>query len=387
MKWILCWALLCGSVAGAKAQQDSTRAPAADSLPARYHSFFPIPVLGYSPEKGLEIGAAMLYSFYAGRQLPGAATRNSSLNLIPAFTTKHQYKIDLRADIWTPDNTWHLKGGLRYQYFPFYFYGLGDTTHEANRSLVDNRRFRLQLEGERRITGHFYAGLSLLYQYDTYRSSDGKGIYYSMPLQDKSGGHALFAGVTAVFDDRDNQNYTTRGTFLRLNVANALAFASTRTVYTMELRGNQFLSVSKKSVIGLNGYFRSVQGNQVPFFLLPELGNDQIMRGYYTGRYRDRNYLAAQVEYRYFLDPKIRVKIGPLDMHPKFALAAFAGAGNVFGNHHFQLGNFKPSIGGGIRYFYDEHARLTVRLDGAIGEKRPGEARQKGLYLSLAEAF
>ncbi|WP_089714314.1 BamA/TamA family outer membrane protein [Chitinophaga costaii] len=387
MKWMLCLWLLLGSSVVAKAQQDSAQAPVTDSLRGHYHSFFPIPVLGYSPEKGLEFGAAMLYSFYADKKHPSPVTRNSSLNLVPAFTTKHQYKIDLRADVWTRNNTWHVRGGMRYQYFPFSFYGLGDSTHASDRSLVDNRRFRAQVDGERRLTGHFYAGISLAYQYDEYKSSNDKGIYSSMPLNYKEGGHELFAGVTAVYDDRDNQNYTTRGTFLRLNVANALAFASTQTVYTIDLRGNQFFSISKKSIIGLNGYFRSVQGDNVPFFLLPELGSDQMMRGYYTGRYRDRNYLTAQVEYRYLVDPKIHIKIGRLNTHPKFALAAFAGAGDVFGNHHFDLGDFKPSLGGGIRYFYDEHAKLTVRIDGAIGEKRPGESRQKGLYLSLAEAF
>lgn len=387
MKWMLGLAMVCCSITVAKAQTDSTSVPAADPVPVHHHSFFPVPVLGYSPEKGLEIGAAMLYSFYADHRHPGVHTRNSTLYLIPAITTKHQYKVDLRTDIWTRENLWHFRGGLRYQYFPFYFYGLGDTTHAADKSLVDNRRFRAQFDAERRITGHFYAGISLEFQDDEYQSSDHKGIYETMPLNYKSGGHELMAGITAVFDNRDNQNYTTHGTFLRLNLANALNFASSQTVYTVDLRGNQFFSLSKKSVIGLNGYFRSVQGDNIPFYLLPELGSDQIMRGYYTGRYRDQNYLAGQVEYRYFVDPKIRVKLGKWDLHPKFALAAFAGAGDVFNNHNFDLGNFKPSLGAGVRYFYDEHAKLTVRIDGAIGEKRPGEARQKGLYLSLAEAF
>jgi hypothetical protein len=29
------------------------------------------------------------------------------------------------------------------------------------------------------------------------------------------------------------------------------------------------------------------------------LGNDQMMRGYYSGRYRDENLMAAQAEIRY----------------------------------------------------------------------------------------
>ncbi|HVI48552.1 MAG TPA: hypothetical protein VM802_27030, partial [Chitinophaga sp.] len=84
---------------------------------------------------------------------------------------------------------------------------------------------------------------------------------------------------------------------------------------------------------------------------------------------------------------KMHIRIWFVDVRPKFALAAFAGAGSVFSNHDFQLSGFKPSYGIGVRYFYDESAKLTVRIDYAVGEKRAGESRQKGLYLSLAEAF
>ncbi len=41
-----------------------------------------------------------------------------------------------------------------------------------------------------------------------------------------------------------------------------------------------------------------------------------IMRGYYSGRYRDRNYAAAQIEYR---------KV----FNRMFGLVLFAGAGEV----------------------------------------------------------
>jgi hypothetical protein len=133
----------------------------------RRHSFFPLPVLTYSPEKGLEIGAAMLYSFYTDNKHPDPLTRNSTINLIPAVTTKSQWKVDLKTDIWTHANLWHFKSNLRYHDYPIYFYGIGDTTHKSDQSLLNNKRYKVQLEGERRISGHFFAGMSLLYQHDS----------------------------------------------------------------------------------------------------------------------------------------------------------------------------------------------------------------------------
>ncbi|MGF6930004.1 outer membrane protein assembly factor BamA [Chitinophaga sp. W2I13] len=379
---------------GAKAQQDSTtttpsssREGLYDSVWLRKRSFFPLPVLGYSQEKGLEIGAAMLYSFYTDNKNPDRATRNSTLNLIPAITTESQYKIDLKANIWTRSNTWHFKSNLRYHNYPLYFFGIGDTTRYDNRSLVNNSRYKVQVEGERRISGHFYAGASILYQHDTYSSGDSKGIYTTMPLTDKEGGYVTFLGLTGIFDNRDNENFARRGSWLKLNLAYAPSFLSKHPLFKIEAQGSHFLSISRKSTLGFNGIFNSLQGNELPFYLLPEMGNDLIMRGYYTGRYRNQNYLAGQAEYRYLVDPKMRIHIWFVDIKPKFALAAFAGTGTVFANRDFRFGGFKPSYGAGIRYFYDENARLTIRIDYAVGEKRSGESRQKGLYLSLAEAF
>lgn len=373
--------LLCGSV---KAQSDTTILTT-DTTVVHKKSFFPLPVLTYSPEKGLEIGAAMLYSFYTGKE---PALRNSTISLIPALTTKSQYKIELKTDIWTDNNKYHFKSSLRYHDFPLFFYGVGDTTRKDDGTLLGNRRYKVQLEGEKRInTSHFYAGLSLLYQHDKYEAKEAKGIYPGMSLVDKEGGHVTFIGATGIFDNRDNQNYTRYGSWVRLNVAYAPSFLSKHELWRIDAQAKHFIPISRLSTIGFNGLFNSLQGKTLPFYLLPEMGNDNMMRGYYAGRYRDQNYLAFQAEYRYFLDPKIPINIWFLHMQPKFAIAVFGGTGAVFNNHDISMNHFKPAYGFGGRWFYDEGSRLTIRADYAWGEQRPGEKRQSGLYLSLAEAF
>ncbi|WP_295126070.1 BamA/TamA family outer membrane protein [uncultured Chitinophaga sp.] len=379
-KFILSASLICAAL-GLKAQDADTTAP------ARRNSFFPLPAIGYAPEKGFEIGVAGLYSFYLDENNPSPKTRNSSIILIASVTTEKQWKLDLRTDFWTRDNAWHLKGNIRYHNFPFYFYGIGDSTHYDDRSLVGNRRLKGQFEAEKRIGKHFFIGPSLLFQHDSYEAKDSKGIYPGMTLVDKDGGYVTYVGLTGVFDNRDNQNYTTQGSLVRLNTSYAPGFMSSFPLWKLEFKANHFFTFLKNNTVGLNAYAATIQGNTLPFYQLPELGNDFIMRGYYAGRYRDQNYLAAQAEYRYFLDPKLRIKLWKLDMQPTFALVAFAGTGSVFGNRGFEASRFKPNYGGGIRYFYDKSSRLTIRIDYGIGEQRPGEKRQSGFYLSLGEAF
>jgi outer membrane translocation and assembly module TamA len=119
---------------------------------------------------------------------------------------------------------------------------------------------------------------------------------------------------------------------------------------------------------------QTIGGDAPPFYVLPQLGNDELMRGYYTGRYRDKSLLAGQAELRYRFSPRL-------------GLAGFAGGGNVYGTGETWLTALKPSYGAGFRYFFDVERGLSVRIDYGIGEKRPGEERQKGVYLSLGEAF
>ena len=59
----------------------------------------------------------------------------------------------------------------------------------------------------------------------------------------------------------------------------------------------------------------------------------------------------------------------------------------VFPDGGFTFKDFFPSYGGGIRYMFDPLARLTLRLDVAIGNKQPNEDRSTGLYISFNEAF
>jgi outer membrane translocation and assembly module TamA len=118
---------------------------------------------------------------------------------------------------------------------------------------------------------------------------------------------------------------------------------------------------------------RNLIGGQSPFYLMPTLGADDLMRGYYNGRYRDRDYTAGQVELRYRLSDR-------------FGITGFAGTGTVYHNG-IDLSQLKPNYGGGLRYFFDVEKGLTLRLDYGVGEQRPGEARQSGFYTSLGEAF
>jgi len=136
---------------------------------------------------------------------------------------------------------------------------------------------------------------------------------------------------------------------------------------------SQFFLLNKAMVLGLDIQEQSLTGGQSPFYLLPALGSDEMMRGYYNGRYRDRNLIAGQTELRYRLNDRI-------------GLVGFLGTGEVFHNN-FTFPQLKPNYGGGLRYFFDVEKGLSVRLDYGVGEKPAGEVRESGFYIGLGQAF
>jgi outer membrane protein assembly factor BamA len=113
---------------------------------------------------------------------------------------------------------------------------------------------------------------------------------------------------------------------------------------------------------------------RIPFNQLALLGGESIMRGYYTGRLRDNNQLATQVEYRFL--PL------PLGFTKRWGATLFAGSGTVFSNFNkISAKNLVWSAGGGLRFLLFPKKDIFTRLDVAFTKEGPG------FYIFIGEAF
>lgn len=340
----------------------------------RSASFLPIPVAGYSQEKGFEFGVGAIYAFFVDKK--DTLNRSSTLTTTLTYSTKKTYNLSLSADVWTKANQTHLMGELKIRKIPFNFYGIGNNTIKSDEDQLERNEFKTLLEAEKRIVGSWYSGVSL--GYDDYRIKDkiSGGVFSQLTDPNRAGSNALFIGLSETFDNRNSNNYPTRGTFARLTYQYAPKLSRTANFHGSQLvadiRG--FISLSQSFVLAIQGYYATIQSNSTPFYRLQQLGSDERMRGYYSGRYRDENQLSSQIELRY-------------RYNNRFGAVAFVGAGTVFGFSKFNMNQFKPNYGGGLRYFFDAAKGLSLRVDYGLGEKRNNEKRQAGLYISLAEAF
>jgi len=341
----------------------------------RKASFMPIPVLGYAQETGFEFGLGALYSFYMDRK--DTLNRSSNFSGTASYSTKKTYNVALKGDAWTKGNKHHLIGEIRFKKMPFNFYGLGNNTLAANEDKLVQQQIKLLFDVERTFIKHAYTGVSLGFETYTFTDQQVGGIYSNAAkLYDKDGGSVAYIGLSQSYDTRNSNNYPTKGFFGRVTYQYAPAIFGGENFSGSQIKVNirNFWSIAPKVVLGVQGLYHTVQGSQTPFYLLPQLGNDEIMRGYYTGRYRAENLIATQAEIRYrFMN--------------RFGIVAFAGGGKVFDNADVSFNNFKPNYGVGGRYFFDTAKGLSVRLDYGVGEKKANEKRQSGFYISLAEAF
>lgn len=364
------------------AQTDSTKA---DTVSTKLkNSLLPIPVIGSSQERGFEFGVASIYSFYLDKS--SIDQRNSTIGLIASYTTKNQSKASLSANLWSKAHKWHTTGDIKYYNFPNYFYGIGDNTKEIDKDLINDRKVRISVDAERAVNKNFYLGVGAWFLHEFISEKDAPGIYSSSNLEGKSGGNITFLSFSATYDNRDIVNYPHKGAFLRFYIQNSLkALASNYNFVLLTLDARKYWMLHPTTTLAVQGYGQSLQGGDQPFFMIPQMGNDLLMRGYYTGRYRDQNYLAAQAEVRYrpFAN---RPDKGWFSLS-RGVIAAFVGGGSVFNNSDWGAISLKPNYGIGGRYIFDPRNRLTLRIDYGFGNKNPGEKRSQGFYLSLNEAF
>ena len=293
------------------------------------------------------------------------------------ITTKGQIKLSLNASYWTPGNKIHYSINTGYNRYPFNFYGIGNNTHLSDKVPLDEQRYRYSFESDFNLGSNIYLGyvvgaFKYFYKYD----SNPTDIFNTSPeVEGRRGGVAVYAGPTLLYDSRNNNTYTTKGVFVTAYY-NLMQGVYSNNGYQggfFNIEYSQFFALNNQLVLGLDVQEQSLTGYQSPFYLLPELGSDELMRGYYGGRYRDRNLIAGQTELRYRFTPR-------------FGLAGFVGTGEVF-HSGFSFAELKPNYGAGFRYFFDVQKGLAIRVDYGIGDKPAGEKRISGLYVALGQSF
>ncbi|WP_375418185.1 BamA/TamA family outer membrane protein [uncultured Hymenobacter sp.] len=359
-----------------------TPTPLAPAKPkADRPSFIPFPIVFSQPETGLGYGVAVLPVFRLG---PDSATRKSSARLIGWRTQQQQSLMQLTHSVFTPGERYFMSGEASYYHqFPINYYGTGPQTRVADKSVIEYKVFIFNQRALRRLAPGLFTGLQ-------YRLTDLRDVQlnegiagvpdrsrlYERPAREYAQNTRISGlGPALLYDRRDNVLSPFRGSYLELSALfNSTALGSDYRFgrYLLDARHFRPLGQDHKTILAaqLVGQFH---GGSVPFRELANLGGGSLLRGYYEGRYRDRQLLAAQVEVRRALFGRFNgVLFGGLGQVGN-TLGELAGAGR---------GGVKAAGGAGLRFRFNRRDRLNVRLDYGVG--RGGSS---GVYFSIGEAF
>ncbi len=342
-----------------------------DTSDVRKPQFLTYPTLAYAPETSWEIGLSSLLVFYAKRD---TANRLSEVNAFTFFTLENQYGLWFDHAIYSDQSEWFFLGRLRFQSFPLKYYGIGMDSPEEYLALVDANQILIKERVLRRIRENLYLGLELDFQRlggVTFQNSP-EAPAFEQPVGSE-GSSNLGLGLGLVYDNRHNVLNVRDGFFSELAYLRYLPRVSDFSFNSVISDTRIYRPVGANNVFAaqLLGQFTS---GDVPFNQLALMGGESIMRGYYTGRFRDRNQLASQVEMRFL--PL------PLGFSKRIGAVAFAGVGTVFPNFsNLNLDKITWSAGGGLRFLLFPKKDIYTRLDYALTEEG------SGFYIFIGEAF
>ncbi len=370
IKHLLLLCLLCGLFMKEAAAQkiDDNDSLSVTSAVEKKGSWVALPVIYYTPETRFGFGALGMRLFSLDAN--DTTVRTSNVQLYGLYTLNKQILISPSYTLFFPEEKYVLKGNLAYFKFPRNYYGIGNELPESNEELVDYTLLRAENRLLRKLNQQLFAGL----QWNYYRifnvEQAPEGLLETQQPAGWDGYTASGIGAALVFDTRDIVVNPSRGGYLELGTLFNTSFTGSDfsyNQYTIDAR-KYFQVHPNRHILALQALGKFTSGT-VPFLQLSQLGGATIMRGYYEGRYRDKNYIAAQAEYR-------------LPIWWRIGAAAFAGVGDVApALDAFTLATFKPSYGLGLRFMVNESEKVNIRFDYAWGKEA------SGFYLEITEAF
>jgi len=328
-----------------------------------------LPIIASSVETGWSFGGAGSFTFHL--KAHDTATRTSNVQALALYTTRGQFVVALNGSIYFPGERYILNQQLSYSSFPDNFWGLGNTAPDSAKESYKFKQYYVYLHPQRLVGRNLFLGI--VYEYQRVFNTDYKpgGIFDKQDIAGREGYHVSGLGLSVTYDTRNNSFSPDRGGMMQFSFNHFFPSLGSDYQYTnfvIDLR--KFIRLYKQQVLALQAY-GFFNAGEVPLRSLAFLGGANSLRGFYEGRYRDKNMAALQAEYR-------------MPLFWRLGAVAFGGAGNIgpsLSDLNFQ--GLKYSYGGGLRVALNKSEKLNLRLDYGIGKGKGND----GFYLQLGEAF
>jgi len=328
---------------------------------AKKISVLPVPAIGYSPETKTYIGAVTLFTI---NDLTDSLTRASNAKIEFNYTWNKQMIIESDWNYFFPKEEWFTRGLIHYSKYPDLYYGIGFNTPEPGEVNFQSNRFIADVDVFRNIKNKLFLGVGINYKaFNKIEYLNDSLFYPELKSENNYGLKVLF-----LKDSRNSILSPSKGDYFEFSNSFNLS-SSMYVITTLDYR--RYFSFGKTDEHTLAGrfYHTTVFGDP-PFYDYAVIGGDEYVRGYYLGRFRDKNFSTVQVELRNHLFWRIGIStFGGISM-------MYEKVGGI------ENESFKPNAGVGIRFLVDKNENTNLRIDYAIGAQN-----QSGFYISFGESF
>ncbi|RJF91110.1 BamA/TamA family outer membrane protein [Sphingomonas cavernae] len=251
------------------------------------------------------------------------------------------------------------------------FYGIGPNAGERGVSVdIEDRGALAVVQGQMRVVKNLHAGARYEFLDLRSRINNPNPVFPDLNISDAELRSRLSGiGPVITYDTRDSSLNPRKGIYATaVAMFNRKKLGSDFSHDKLQLAGNAYVPFGDTTVLAMRGSMCGVS-TEGPFYDLCLYGQSSDLRGYETGRFRDRASWAAQAEVRQ-------------QLWGRFGLVFFGGVGGIAPKLG-DLGDtkFLPSVGTGLRYQASKSTKINLRLDVAIGKN------SNALYFGIGEAF
>ncbi|HVD96744.1 MAG TPA: hypothetical protein VNB90_00985 [Cytophagaceae bacterium] len=336
-----------------------------------------LPCVGYSLQTRFVVLGVVNGAFYTSKE---RKENISSVLVNLTYSQNRQILLPLQSNIWTRGNKYNLSTDWRYWKYPSTTYGLGDDTKLSDGYHIDYSYIRSYQTLLRSIARNIYVGLGYHLDYFWNLRELDPPANRQTDFQ-KYGLHrkVVASGVALNFkyDNRKNSINPDNGYYAHVLYRTNFTFLGSDNNWeslVIDLRKYNKLPFSSKNVLAFWSYIWLTTGGNPPYTMLPSTGTDltnNTGRGYIQGRFRSKNMLYAETEYRF-----------AITNNGLLGGVVFLNGESVTDNITNKLQRVYAGWGFGVRVKMNKYSKTNIAVDYGFGA-----GGSRGFFINLGEVF
>ncbi|RYU95232.1 BamA/TamA family outer membrane protein [Emticicia agri] len=333
-----------------------------------------LPTPGYAPQSNLFL------QLIANVAIRNTNANVSVLNLVATYTQNKQSILQYTTSYFSKDNKYYFSADWRFMDYPQATYGLGMNTSLKDAIDMNFRYLKLYQTIMQSVGKNLYMGIG--YQYDYHWKTQS---YVNDNIIERISDYTLGVSgktvssgptVALLFDSRTNSLSATQGIYANVVFKQSLKALGSNTDYpSLLIDARKYFSLNRNSdhILALWSYNFFTRGT-VPYLDMPSTGWDTNVntgRGFIQGRYRGKNMMYFEAEYRF-----------AITRNQLFGGVLFSNVQTVSELSTNKFQKVMPAVGAGLRIRINKFSRANLAIDYGIG----GDG-SRNIYFNFGEVF